>query len=90
VQNTRGHRDLALGVSPRGSLGLFRASQALAAIRGRDYILPDDVKYLAPYILEHRIIVKAESALRRRNAKMILQDILETTEVDIGELAPES
>ncbi len=86
VQATRHHPDLALGASPRGSLGLFRASQALAAIRGRDYVLPDDVKELAPLILSHRCIVHAESALRGRTATRIITDLLEQVELDIGEL----
>ncbi len=86
VRATRTHYDLALGASPRGSLGLFKASQALAAIRGRDYVLPDDVKFLAPYILEHRLIVKPESALRGRTAHTVLRNLLEETKLEIGEL----
>jgi MoxR-like ATPase len=87
VQATRHHFDLALGASPRGSLGLYRAAQALAAIRGRDFALPDDVKYLAPYILTHRLIVKPESALRGRTARAILTTLLEETRLEIGEFA---
>ena len=86
VQATRSHSDLALGASPRGSLGLYKAAQALAAIRGRDFVLPDDVKHLAPYVLQHRLIVKPESALRGRNARSILTGILEETRLDVGEL----
>jgi MoxR-like ATPase len=86
VQATREHPDLALAVSPRGSLGLYKAAQALAAIRGRDYVLPDDVKYLAPTVLCHRVIVRAESALRNRSARDIIGRLLETTPLDIGEL----
>ncbi len=85
VQATRRHPDLALGASPRGSLGLFRGSQALAAMRGRDYVLPDDVKELAPLTLSHRCIVHPESALRGRTATRIIADILEQVELDIGE-----
>jgi len=88
VQATRTHRDLALGASPRGSLGLYRASQALAVLRGRDYVLPDDVKHLAPYVLTHRLIVKPESALRGRTAAGVLQSVLEETPLDIGALEP--
>jgi MoxR-like ATPase len=83
---TRTHYDLALGASPRGSLGLFKASQALAAMRGRDYVLPDDVKFLAPYVLGHRLIVKPESALRGRTAQTVLRNLLEETKLEIGEL----
>jgi MoxR-like ATPase len=86
VQGTRQHPDLALSVSPRGSLGLYKAGQALAAIRGRDYVLPDDVKYLAPFVLCHRVIVKAESALRNRTAHDIIARLVETTALDVGEL----
>ena len=85
VRATREHYDLALGASPRGSLGLYKAAQALAAIRGRDYILPDDVKALAPAILGHRLIIKPESALRGRKAQTVLQNLLEETKLEIGE-----
>jgi MoxR-like ATPase len=78
---------VALGASPRGSLALFRASQALAAIRGRDYVLPDDAKYLAPYALAHRLIVKPESQLRGRTAGAILEAILDATPVPVATAA---
>jgi MoxR-like ATPase len=83
VQATRRHRDLALGASPRGSLGLYRSAQALAAMRGRDFVLPDDVKYLAPVVLAHRLIVKPESALRGRDAGRILRGIVDETPLAI-------
>lgn len=85
VHATRSHYDLALGASPRGSLGLFRAAQALAAINGRDYVLPDDVKRLAPVVLGHRLIIKPESALRGRNAQVVLKNLLEETHLDLGD-----
>jgi len=84
VATTRAHPDLALGVSPRGSLALFKAAQALAAVRGRDHVIPDDIKYLVPVTLPHRLIVKPESELRGRSAKGILQDILENTPLNLG------
>jgi MoxR-like ATPase len=84
VQTTRDHRDVALGASPRGSLGLFRAAQARAAIHGRDYVVPDDVKALAPSVLAHRLIVRPESALRGRTADQILAAILDTVDPPIG------
>lgn len=87
VRATREHYDLALGASPRGSLGLYKASQALAAIRGRDYVLPDDVKMLAPSVLAHRLIVKPESALRGRDSRTILNTLLEETRLDLQEPA---
>jgi MoxR-like ATPase len=81
---TRTHPDLALGISPRGSLALFKAAQALAAVRGRDHVLPDDIKYLAPVSLPHRFIVTPEAELRGRTASAILTDILENTPLDLG------
>ncbi|NLG49460.1 MAG: MoxR family ATPase [Chloroflexi bacterium] len=86
VRGTREHRDLALGASPRASLGLYKAAQALAAIQGMDYVLSDHVKRLAPFILGHRLIVKPESALRGNNASRILQSLLADTKLDIGEV----
>jgi len=86
VQATRSHPDLALGASPRGSLGLYKAAQALAAVRGRDYVIPDDVKELVMPTLAHRLIVKPESALRGRTASGALQAILDETPLAIGEL----
>ena len=64
VEGTRGHPDLTLGVSPRGAVALQRAARALGAVSGRDYVIPDDVKLLAPAVLEHRLIVAPEAALR--------------------------
>jgi MoxR-like ATPase len=84
VQTTRQHSDLALGASPRGSLALFKTSQALAAVRGRDYVLPDDVKTMAPLVLTHRLLLKPESALRGRTAAQIVRDILESVELTLS------
>lgn len=81
---TRDHPDLALGVSPRGSLALFKAAQALAAVRNREHVLPDDIKYLAQATLAHRLIVKPEAELRGRNAKVILDDVLQNTPLELG------
>jgi MoxR-like ATPase len=86
VRATRTHPDIALGASTRGSLALYKTSQALAALRGRDYVVPDDVKTLVPLTLGHRLIVKAESQLRGRSALAILEEVLEKTPLDIGEL----
>jgi len=86
VQATRNHPDLALGGSPRGSLALYKTSQALAAVNGRDFVIPDDIKKLAPLALAHRLIVKPESELRGRTAEGILGEILEATSLDIGQL----
>jgi len=86
VNATRSHPDLSLGGSPRASLALYKTSQALAALRGRDHVTPDDIKYLAPYTLTHRLIVRPEAELRGRTVKRILQDILLQTPLDIGKL----
>ncbi|MPZ48500.1 MAG: AAA domain-containing protein [Dehalococcoidia bacterium] len=83
VQATRRHASYDLGASPRGSLSLFRGARALAAIRGRDYVLPDDVKFLAPYVLAHRAILSSQSRLRGRDAEGVLQEALESVPVPI-------
>ncbi|MCB0231183.1 MAG: MoxR family ATPase, partial [Anaerolineae bacterium] len=87
VDATRQHPDLLLGASPRGSLALYRASQALAALRGRTFVLPDDIKLLAPLALAHRCIVQPESALRGRTAQAIVNDLLAQVALDIGQLS---
>jgi MoxR-like ATPase len=84
AEATRNHPDLSLGVSPRGSLALLKSAQALAALRGRDYVIPDDIKTLAPLTLSHRLIVKPEAELRGRTARTILEDVLEKTPLDLG------
>jgi MoxR-like ATPase len=84
VSATRGHPDLALGASPRASLALFKSAQALAALRGRDHVLPDDIKYLVPYTLAHRLIVNPESELRGRTAVDIVTDLLGNLPLDLG------
>jgi MoxR-like ATPase len=82
---TRAHPDLALGASTRGTLALYKTAQALAALRGRDYVTPDDVKVMAPLTLPHRLIVKPESQLRGRTAETVLKEILEKTPLGLGE-----
>lgn len=84
VRATREHRDLTLGASPRGSLALYKTAQALAALRGRDYVKPDDVKQLAPFTLAHRLLVKPESQLRGRTALHILDEIVGAAALDLG------
>ena len=76
VRATRAHPEVELGASPRGSLGLYRTAQALAAIRGRSHVLPDDVKELVPCVLPHRLITTAQARLRERGAREIAQEIL--------------
>jgi MoxR-like ATPase len=86
IHATRTHADLALGASPRGSLALFKTAQALAVLRGRDFVIPDDVKALAIPTLVHRLIVRPESALRGYTATRILNDLVQQTPLDIGDL----
>nr|WP_228723442.1 hypothetical protein [Desulfosediminicola flagellatus] len=74
---TRNDEALRLGVSPRGSLGLMRAGQALAALKGRDYVLPDDIKRLAIPVLAHRMTIREEEWLRGNSAENILQTIID-------------
>ncbi|MCY3895961.1 MAG: MoxR family ATPase [Chloroflexi bacterium] len=78
---TRDHADVYLGASPRGSLGLFRAGQALAAIAGRDYVVPDDVKRLAESVLSHRVIVSPAARIRSVDTRAIVTDILDVVPV---------
>jgi MoxR-like ATPase len=85
VRATRHDTAFELGASPRASLALFRASRALAAIRGRDYVIPDDVKYLAPYVLPHRLILGTQARLRGRDAEGVIREIIETMPVPVEE-----
>ncbi|HOT90493.1 MAG TPA: MoxR family ATPase [Anaerolineae bacterium] len=87
VKATRTHPDVALGASPRGSLALYKTAQALAALRGRDYAIPDDVKRLTPVTLAHRLLIKPESQLRGRTANSILAEILERVTLSLEESA---
>jgi MoxR-like ATPase len=83
VTATREHADIYLGASPRGSLNLYRSSQALAALEGRDYVIPDDVKQLGVAVLAHRLIVKSQASLREVDADSIVREVL--AQVPIGE-----
>jgi MoxR-like ATPase len=82
---TRGYLDLALGASPRATFALFRASQAIAALAGRDYVIPDDIKRMVLPVWRHRLLLRPESALRGRTAASILESILAETTLDLGE-----
>ncbi|MBC8160777.1 MAG: MoxR family ATPase [Roseiflexaceae bacterium] len=84
VNATRAQPDLALGASPRATLALFRAAQAYAALAGRAYVLPDDIKALAVPVLRHRLLLRPESALRGRTAAAVLQAVLAETELELG------
>jgi MoxR-like ATPase len=81
VTATRQHRDLALGVSPRGALALQRASRAMAASIGRDYVVPDDVKRLAPAVLGHRVLLAPDAQLRGTSAHDVMRSVLASVPV---------
>jgi len=81
VQATRDYPDVYLGASPRGSLGLYKTGQALAALRGRDFVLPDDIKALAEVVLAHRIIVSPSARIRNVDTRQVVQEILSTVPV---------
>jgi MoxR-like ATPase len=83
IRTTREQAELDLGGSPRATLGLYRMSQAWAAIDGRNYVLPDDVKFLAPYVLTHRVIVSPQTVLRGRTAQEIVEDIVDSVPVPV-------
>ncbi len=76
VHDTRDNEDLSLGASPRASIALFRSSQALAALRGRKFVQPDDVKRVAGPILNHRVILKPESRLRKMTAEHVVEEVV--------------
>ncbi|MCI0393313.1 MAG: MoxR family ATPase [Chloroflexi bacterium] len=80
---TRTHPDIELGASPRATLALYRTCQALAAIRGREYVLPDDVKTMAPYALTHRLIISPQTRLRGRQPEDVIRDVVNTVAVPV-------
>ncbi len=83
IRETRNHDAVFLGVSPRGSIALMKAAKAYAYIAGRDYVLPDDVKYLAPYVLTHRMILTSEAKYDGKTARQIVEEIVKQTFVPI-------
>jgi len=82
---TRDHEDIYLGASPRGSLGLFRAGQAIAAMDGRDFVLPDDIKSIAEPVLAHRLVVSPAARLKEINATMLVEEIMHKVPVPGGD-----
>ena len=83
VNKSREHSDLELGASPRGSIALMKMAQAWAVINQRDYIIPDDIKEIAPAVLAHRVIIKSKSRLRGVNKDKIIEEIIKRTEVPV-------
>ena len=82
---TREHPAVDLGVSPRGTLALYKASQALAALRGRDYVIPSDVQVLCPSVLTHRVHISPQIRLRGRTPAQVIGEITESVPVPVVE-----
>src|SRR5262249_15503763 len=89
VRATREHPAIELGASPRAALGLFRAAQARAALQGRAYVKPDDVKRLAVPVLAHRLVVTAQTRLRGQGAEQIVQAVVDRTPVPVEDIGDE-
>src|SRR5699024_7761584 len=83
VGTTRNHDDILLGVSPLGTLALMKVSKEYACIVNRDYVVPDDVKRLAPFVLSHRIILNREANYHGQTAENVIHEIVEHTHVPI-------
>jgi MoxR-like ATPase len=88
VKATRKHPDVYLGASPRGSLALFKTSQARAAILGRDYVIPDDIKALAMVTLAHRLIISPSARIKNVDPRAVIQEILDSTPVPGARVRP--
>jgi len=90
IQATRNHDDLHLGGSPRASIALFRTGQAFAAIHGRNFVLPDDVKKMAHPVLAHRLILRPESRLRKVTPASVIEEILTEVAVPMMDKSPDA
>ena len=86
VRTTRESSDVYLGASPRGSLGLFKAGQAWAAISGRDFVLPDDIKSIAEHVLAHRIMINPSARLRDITSDQIVQETVKAVSIPGGDM----
>jgi len=82
---TRDHAEIELGASPRATLALYQTSQAWAGIQGRDYVLPDDVKFMAPHVLTHRLMISPQAQLRGRRPDELVADIVDSVPVPVEE-----
>ena len=83
ARSTRENKDISLGASPRASLALYQSAQAWAAINGRDFVLPDDIKDMAPAVLSHRLIISPQAQLRGRTASELVSDIVDSVPVPV-------
>ncbi|HEY7599454.1 MAG TPA: hypothetical protein VH741_05970, partial [Candidatus Limnocylindrales bacterium] len=88
VDATRRHESVYLGASPRGSLALYRAGQAYAALHGRDYVIPDDIKALAVPALAHRLIIKTAATVRDIDSAVIVRELLDSIAVETPAAEP--
>ena len=86
VNRTRGHGSVYLGASPRGSIALMKAAQAYAYMYGRDYVLPDEIQYLAPFVLSHRIILKSEAKFEGISAEEVVNRLVARVPVPVRRL----
>ncbi len=86
VRGTRDHAAVALGASPRGAMALYRTAQARAAIYGRDFVIPDDVKALAGHVLTHRVIINPQTRLRGRTPEEVVHEVIEQTPAPVETL----
>ncbi|MFC0190520.1 AAA family ATPase [Fictibacillus aquaticus] len=84
ISRTRNHRSIYLGVSPRGSLALMKAAQAYALLMNRDFVIPDDIKYLAPFVLTHRIILKPEARFEGTTPAEVVKELMARVPVPIN------
>ena len=82
IKATRENDDIYLGASPRGSLGLFRMGQAFAALNGREYIIPDDLKEIAVQVLAHRIVIQPGARIKNLSPELVIQEILDQVPVN--------
>lgn len=82
-RTTRLHDDIMLGASPRATLALYRTCQARAALNGRDFIIPDDVKQMAPHVLTHRLVVNPQTRLRGRVPEDVVKEVVDTVAVPV-------
>jgi MoxR-like ATPase len=80
---TRKHQEIELGASPRATLSLFQVAQAWAAIQGRNFVIPDDVKHMAPHVLTHRLMISPQAQLRGRRPDELVSGIVDTVPVPV-------
>jgi MoxR-like ATPase len=83
---TRAHESLEVGASPRATLALYGAAQALAALRGRDFVIPDDVKYLTPFVLTHRVLISPQTRLRGRTPEAVIAEVVDSVPVPVEQI----